>query len=168
MNRALFLDRDGVINEDYGYVHRINDFHFRTGIFDVCRSAQSAGMKIVVITNQSGIGRLMYTKADYNYLTEYMIDQFRLRNIVINSVYCCPYHPTAGIGHYRLNSYDRKPNPGMLVKACQDHNINPLSSIMIGDKDSDRQAASSLSILHYVDSTSKTWSQEAIMLLESL
>jgi D-glycero-D-manno-heptose 1,7-bisphosphate phosphatase len=78
MNRALFLDRDGVINEDYGYVHKIEDFHFREGIFDVCRAALTARMKIIVVTNRAGIGRGFYTEQDYLKVTEYMFMNFEL------------------------------------------------------------------------------------------
>ena len=157
MNRALFLDRDGVINEDYGYVHKIEDFHFREGIFDVCRAAQQARMKIIVVTNQAGIGRGYYSVDDFQYITDYMVERFRLEHIHIDNVYKCPFHPEHGLGHYKLNSYDRKPRPGMFIKACQQYNINPGLSVMIGDKPSDRDAAYSVGIKHYIDSNMFSW-----------
>ena len=162
MNRALFLDRDGVINEDYGYVHKIEDFHFREGIFDVCREAQQAGMKIIVVTNQAGIGRGFYTEEDYKQITLFMITSFQKANVSITGVYHCPYHPLHGIKHYKRDSYDRKPNPGMLLKAIRDHRVSPEYSIMVGDKPSDELASSRAGIPIFVDSTSKTWHQEVI------
>jgi D-glycero-D-manno-heptose 1,7-bisphosphate phosphatase len=161
MNRALFLDRDGVINEDYGYVHKIEDFHFREGIFDVCRAAQKARMKIIVVTNQAGIGRGYYSVNDFKILTSYMSEKFASEHIYISDVYHCPYHPEHGIGHYKKASFCRKPNPGMLVIACSDHNINPRTSLMIGDKESDRKAAMALGILNFVDASKIGWAHHA-------
>jgi D-glycero-D-manno-heptose 1,7-bisphosphate phosphatase len=157
MNRALFLDRDGVINEDYGYVHKIEDFHFRDGIFDVCRAAQKEHMKIVVVTNQAGIGRGLYQHADFQSVTQYMRSAFSGEGVTISGVYCCPDHPDHGLGHYRRISYDRKPSPGMLVKACNDLNINPKCSVFIGDKVSDREAAYKICVYHYIDATRSNW-----------
>lgn len=165
MNRALFLDRDGVINEDYGYVHKIEDFHFREGIFDVCRAAHKARMKIIVVTNQAGIGRFLYSPDQYQHITGYMIDKFGESGINISGVYHCPYHAICGIGHFKSASYNRKPYPGMLVTACNEHSINPLLSIMIGDKNSDKSAASAIGIKIYLDATNANWIQEAIRVL---
>jgi D-glycero-D-manno-heptose 1,7-bisphosphate phosphatase len=162
MNRALFLDRDGVINEDYGYVHKIEDFHFREGIFDVCHAAQKARKKIIVVTNQAGIGRGLYGIDDFNTLTDYMLCQFEDHQITISAVYHCPYHPTHGIGNYKKQSYDRKPAPGMLLRACRDFDINPRLSVMIGDKPSDRQAAFQAGVRTYIDATSPCWTLHSI------
>ena len=169
MNRALFLDRDGVINEDYGYVHRIEDFHFREGIFDVCREAQNATMKIIVVTNQAGIGRGYYSHNDFKLLTSYMCNKFASEHIYISDtdVYHCPYHPDHGIGHYKRDSFCRKPNPGMLANACDDHDINPHLSMMIGDKDTDRLAAISFCIRDYIDATSSSWVGDALRIIRS-
>lgn len=162
MNRALFLDRDGVINEDYGYVHKIEDFHFREGIFDVCRAAQEARMKIIVVTNQAGIGRGHYSLHDFEVLSEFMLKVFSDEDIFVQSVYYCPYHPTAGIGMYRRQSYDRKPLPGMLLQACREHNINPALSVMIGDSNSDMSAACSMGIKWFVNATKPSWVKDSI------
>lgn len=166
MNRALFLDRDGVINEDYGYVHKINDFHFREGIFNVCRLAKKERMKIVVVTNQAGIGRGFFSQEDFQYVTAYMLDHFESLGITIDQVYHCPFHPYFGVGHYRRHSFDRKPSPGLLLKACRDHNINPSASIMVGDHASDRIAAFSIGIRNFIDATNKAWSLNAIRLIQ--
>lgn len=167
MNRALFLDRDGVINEDYGYVHKIEDFHFREGIFDVCRAAQRSKMKIIVVTNQAGIGRGLYNEAQYQLLSRHMLDRFRAEEIHIHSVYHCPFHPTHGLGHYKSSSFDRKPFSGMFIKACRDHHINPTFSIMIGDKETDRHAAYAVGVRNYIDSSSALWADSAIKLIQA-
>ncbi len=140
MNKALFLDRDGVINVDNNYVYRIEDFVFIDGIFDLCSHAQILGYKLVVITNQAGIGRGYYTIEDYQNLTSWMVKQFAERSVRIERVYYCPYHPTAGIGKYKTDSFDRKPNPGMILKAKKELHLDLEKSILIGDKDSDIEA----------------------------
>lgn len=138
---ALFLDRDGIINIETHYVHRIADFVFIEGIFELCRSAQSAGMAIVVVTNQAGIGRGYYTEAQFHTLTEWMCTRFADEGISIAGVYFCPFHPEHGIGAYQMDSYDRKPNPGMLFRARDELGIKLEKSILVGDKASDIAAA---------------------------
>ncbi|MNI33878.1 D-glycero-alpha-D-manno-heptose-1,7-bisphosphate 7-phosphatase [compost metagenome] len=136
-NKALFLDRDGVINIEKNYVYKIEDFEFIDGIFEVTKYFQDLGYLLIVITNQAGIGRGYYTEEDFAVLNDWMINQFKKRNININAVYYCPYHPLYGIGDYRLDSFDRKPNPGMIFRAEIDHNIDLTQSVLIGDKNSD-------------------------------
>lgn len=138
--KALFLDRDGVINVEKNYVYRIEDFEFLPGIFDLCELAMRLGFRLVVITNQAGIGRGYYGEADYQALTHWMVQQFREHGVVIDRVYHCPHHPTAGIGEYRQESFHRKPNPGMLLMARDDLGLDLSRSILVGDKDSDIEA----------------------------
>ena len=133
----MFLDRDGVINVDKGYVARIEEFEFVPGIFELCRDAQRLGFTPIVVTNQAGIGRGLYSEQDFHILTEWMLAEFRARGAGIGRVYYCPDHPTAGIGRYRRDSPDRKPNPGMLLRARDDFGLDLSRSVMIGDKDSD-------------------------------
>jgi D-glycero-D-manno-heptose 1,7-bisphosphate phosphatase len=140
MNKALFLDRDGVINVEKNYVYRIEDFEFVDGIFELCTCAQALGFKLVVITNQAGIARGYYTVGDYQRLTDWMLRQFAARGICIDRVYYCPFHPTAGVGEYRRNSFDRKPNPGMILRAKEDLALDLSRSVLVGDKDSDIEA----------------------------
>jgi D-glycero-D-manno-heptose 1,7-bisphosphate phosphatase len=138
--KALFLDRDGVINVEKNYVYRIEDFEFLPGIFELCARASALGFTLVVVTNQAGIGRGYYTEADFLRLTEWMLAVFRERGIVIQRVYHCPYHPTAGIGEYRRDAFCRKPNPGMLLEARDDMGLDLARSVFIGDKTSDMAA----------------------------
>lgn len=140
VQKALFLDRDGVINVEKNYVCRIEDFEFLPGIFELCAVAGELGFKLIVITNQAGIGRGYYSEDDYQRLTDWMLEQFRERGSPIDLVYHCPYHPTAGIGEYRKESFDRKPNPGMILKACRDFGLDLSKCVLIGDKDSDIEA----------------------------
>lgn len=137
MNKALFLDRDGIINIDGHYVHKIEDFHFMDGIFDFCRTAKDKGYKLIVFTNQSGIARGYFHEEDFHKLTEWMCKRFEEEKCSIEKVYYCPYHPTKGIGKYKCESEDRKPNPGMLYKARDEFNLDLSASVVIGDRDRD-------------------------------
>lgn len=139
--KALFLDRDGVINVEHGYVHRHQNFQFQEGIFELCRAAQDLGYLLVVVTNQAGIARGYYTEPDFLELTDWMIREFARRQIRVARVYYCPYHPVHGVGAYRQDSPDRKPKPGMLFRAEADFNLDLNSSVLIGDQITDIQAA---------------------------
>src|SRR5262245_14372218 len=123
-NKALFLDRDGVINVEQGYVHLRDEFHFQRGIFELCRAAQALSYLMVVVTNQAGIARGYYTDSTFLELTQWMIRKFDEQQIQIARVYYCPYHPVHGVGGYRGDSPDRKPKPGMLVRAQADLNLD--------------------------------------------
>lgn len=138
--RALFLDRDGVINVDHHYVHRIEDFEFLPGIFELCASARDAGLHLVVVTNQAGIGRGLYGEAEFQALTQWMCERFRAQGTPIARVYHCPFHPTAGIGDYRRESFDRKPQPGMLLRARDELMLDLAASAFLGDQDTDMAA----------------------------
>jgi D-glycero-D-manno-heptose 1,7-bisphosphate phosphatase len=146
MNKALFLDRDGVVNVECCYVHRPEDFFFQEGIFDLCRAAQSLGYLLVIATNQAGIARGYYTEPEFLELTEWMAGQFVRQGITITRVYYCPYHPVHGIGKYKRDSVDRKPKPGMFLRAKADLNLDLTSSILIGDKLSDIKAGRSAGV----------------------
>jgi D-glycero-D-manno-heptose 1,7-bisphosphate phosphatase len=140
VNRAVFLDRDGVINEDTGYVYKPEDFRFTDGIFEFCRKAREQEYLLVVVTNQAGIARGYYTEEDFQNLTNWMLARFTDRGVKISAVYFCPYHPEHGTGIYKRDSYDRKPNPGMILKACGRFDIDPARSALIGDNNSDIEA----------------------------
>ena len=140
LSPALFLDRDGVINVDHAYVHREQDFEFIDGIFDLVRLARSLDMRVVVVTNQAGIGRGLYTEDDFARLTSWMCGRFAQAGAAIDRVYHCPTHPTEGRGAYRVESALRKPNPGMLLAARDALNLQLARSVLVGDKMSDMQA----------------------------
>lgn len=131
MPKALFLDRDGTINDDLGYVYRREDFHFIPGIFELCTLAQEHGYLIIIITNQSGIARGYYTEADYEQITAYMIAEFARRGIRIHDVLHCP----------DLTGNNRKPNPGLFMEAQTKHRIDMAASLSLGDKERDVEAA---------------------------
>jgi len=143
---ALFLDRDGVINIETHYLHRIEDFKFIPGTFKACRTFQASGYAIIIITNQAGIGRGYYTETDFHHLTAWMTRQFQANGIHITQTYYSPYHPTHGIGDYRRDHPDRKPNPGMLHRAQKDWHIDLAASVLVGDKESDIQAGQAASV----------------------
>ncbi len=138
---ALFLDRDGVINVEHGYVHRKEDFDFIDGIFELVAQANKKGYWVVVVTNQAGIGRGYYTEADFHALMDWVCEQFTLRAGRIDAVYFCPDHPEHGIGQYRKENECRKPGSGMFFQAAADLDIDLPGSIMVGDKISDMVAA---------------------------
>jgi D-glycero-D-manno-heptose 1,7-bisphosphate phosphatase len=138
--RAMFLDRDGVINVNCGYVHDVESFKFIDGIFEVARAAHDRGYRLVVVTNQSGIGRGYYSEQQFNQLTEWMCNRFLSEGAPIEKVYFSPFHPTAGLGAYRKNDISRKPRPGMINQAQRELNLDLRSSILIGDNAIDIQA----------------------------
>ncbi len=139
-NKALFLDRDGVINVDKHHVYKIEDCEFIDGIFDLCRKAKSDGYLIIVVTNQAGIAKGKYTEEDYFKFRDYVHKEFKKQGCPIDAEYFCPYHTEAVIEKYCKDSYDRKPNPGMILKAQHDFDIDLNQSILIGDKQSDIEA----------------------------
>ena len=132
--RRGFLDRDGIVNIERDYVHRAGDFTFVDGIFDLCRAARDRGFLIVVITNQSGIARGLYTEEDFAAVTLWMIGKFAAEGIAIAKVYHCPYHPEATIERYRCDHADRKPSPGMILRARDELQLDLSASILIGDR----------------------------------
>jgi D-glycero-D-manno-heptose 1,7-bisphosphate phosphatase len=146
MKRALFLDRDGVINVDVGYLHRPEDCVFIPGIFDLVRSVRQRDYEVFIVTNQAGIGRGYYSEQTFVDFTAWMLSQFMLERAPITAVYHCPHHPTAGIGEYHRECECRKPAPGMLLRAAREHEIDLKGSIMVGDTLTDMQAAKSAGI----------------------
>jgi D-glycero-D-manno-heptose 1,7-bisphosphate phosphatase len=147
---ALFLDRDGVINADHGYVHRPDDFSFVPGIFELARfAAADLGWPVVVITNQSGIGRGLFGEREYQELTRWMCARFAGERAPIARVYHCPYHPTHGIGAYRADHPWRKPRPGMILQAAKDLGLDLPGSALVGDgmRDIEAGAAAGVGLL---------------------
>jgi D-glycero-D-manno-heptose 1,7-bisphosphate phosphatase len=138
---ALFLDRDGVINVDRGHIHRSDQFEFVPGIFQLARFwTNELRRPIVVVTNQSGIGRGYFDESAYAHLTRWMCDRFEAERAAITRVYHCPYHPVHGVGEYRRDHPWRKPNPGMILQAVSDLGLDPARCAIVGDKKSDIEA----------------------------
>lgn len=139
--RAVFLDRDGVVNVDHGYVGRWEDFEFVPGAVDAMRRLHQAGWQLVVVTNQSGVARGYYTEADYEALTERMKAELAAAGAPLAGVYHCPHHPKGSVAAYARDCDCRKPAPGMILRAAGELTIDLAASVLVGDKDSDLQAA---------------------------
>ena len=137
--KTIFLDRDGVINKEINYLHKIDDFEFTDGIFDACLYFLNLGYKIIIITNQSGISRGYFTESEYQKVTQWMLNQFKYKNISILDVFHCPHGPDSSCNC-------RKPNPGMFLQAKAKHNTDMTKSWMIGDKERDIIAANKAGI----------------------
>ena len=145
MNKTIFLDRDGIINVDTGYVSKIEEFKFSDSIFNVLRMFQDLGYLLIVVTNQAGIARNFYDENDFFNLTDWMLNEFKKQDIVINNVYFCPHHP-----EFTGECECRKPNPGMLLKAKKEYNIDMGRSFIIGDKESDIMAGINSGIMNTI------------------
>ena len=144
--KAIFLDRDGVINVDTGYVHRISDFKFLEGIFELTRAAVTKEYLVFVVTNQAGIGRGYYSEEDFQIVTTWMLARFESEGVEIKKVFFSPYHPVHGIGGYKKDDISRKPRPGMLLEAKREFDLDLSSSVLIGDKASDIRAGISAGV----------------------
>ncbi|MDP3747964.1 MAG: HAD family hydrolase [Phenylobacterium sp.] len=139
---ALFLDRDGVLNEDPGYVHRWEDFRWIPGAREAVAAFNRAGWWVFVVTNQSGIGRGYYGEDDVVALHAMMSESLAEAGGRIDAFYYCPQHPDATVEAYRHpDPPDRKPNPGMILRALREWPVDVGRSIMVGDKDADMEAA---------------------------
>ena len=138
---ALFLDRDGVVNEEAGYLFRPSDVHWVEGIFSLIATARRLGYRVVVVTNQSGIARGLYTTADFEHLMAWMRTEIQARGGDLDAVYHCPFHPVHGTGEWKREHVDRKPGPGMLLRAARDLNLDLRRSVLVGDRCSDIAAA---------------------------
>jgi len=136
LRKALFLDRDGVVNVEKNYLHKIEDFELMEGILDVCRMYQDAGYLIIIVTNQSGISRGYYTEEDFTRLSQWMVEHFNQLGVTITHIYHCPHHESIdGVCECR------KPEPGMLLLAQKEYDLDMASSVMIGDNERDIEAA---------------------------
>jgi D-glycero-D-manno-heptose 1,7-bisphosphate phosphatase len=146
--RALFLDRDGVINIDHGYVYLPEQTEWVPGIFELCRSAQGLGYDLIVITNQAGIARGYYDEAQFEAYTRWLHGQFANRGLPILATYHCPHHPTEGIGELRRQCDCRKPEPGMILRASRELDVDLATSAFVGDKPSDMAAGRAAGVGH--------------------
>lgn len=150
LRKAAFLDRDGVINIDHGYLYQPEQFDFIDGVFDACRHLQNLGYLLIVVTNQSGIARGYYTEHQFALLTSWMKQQFAAQGVKIDGVYYCPHHLEKGQNPYNIDCDCRKPQPGMFNQAIREYGIDPAQSMMLGDKAADMQAAAAAGVARKV------------------
>lgn len=143
---AAFLDRDGVLNVDHGYVWRPADFVWLPGVLDALGELERLGYALVVITNQSGVGRGFYSEDDVRALHTHMTATLAAQGIHLAGVYFCPHHPEASVARYRCRCDCRKPAPGMLRAAIDELGLDPARSVLVGDKVSDIEAGQAAGI----------------------
>ena len=136
LRKALFLDRDGVVNVEKNYLHKIEEFELVEGIVEVCRAYQESGYLIIIVTNQSGISRGYYSEEDFATLSQWMVEHFKTLGITITHIYHCPHHESID-GACEC----RKPEPGMFLEAQKAYDLDMKMSVMIGDNERDIEAA---------------------------
>ena len=139
-NRAVFLDRDGTINVEVQYLSKVEEFRLIPGVPYALQRLKDAGFLLVVVTNQSGIGRGLYDEAALQAIHDRMHEELGGFGITIDACYFCPHHPEHAKGDYRIECSCRKPLPGMLQQAALDLDIDLSRSYMIGDKLGDIEA----------------------------
>lgn len=144
--KALILDRDGVVNREVGYLSRPEDVDWVPGIWELCRAARDAGFVIALVTNQSGIARGLYSEEQFNSLMRWMGEQFAAEGVAMAAYYYCPHHPEHGVGEYKRECVDRKPGPGMLLRAARELDLDLAASVMVGDRCSDVGAANAAGV----------------------
>jgi len=136
-NKALFLDRDGILMDDTGYVGNPDEVVVLESAVSPLKKAQSQGYRLIVVTNQAGVAKGLFTLADALAVNQRLQEEFRARGVHLDDFFMCPFHPEAVVEEFRCESEDRKPNPGMILKAAEKHGLDLRRSIMVGDKDSD-------------------------------
>ena len=163
--KALLLDRDGVVNVEKNYLYKPSEFEFVDGIVELCFHFQSLGYMIIIVTNQSGIARGYYTTQQFLELTDFMEDEFAKFGVKIAKTYFCPHHPEI-TGKCRC----RKPEPGMILDAAQEFEIDLPSSVMIGDKERDIEAAINAGVgaSYLFDETKSVTTSKATKIVHSL
>lgn len=158
-NKAIFLDRDGILIEDFGYPHKPEHLKIKLEIIPHLQKAQKLGYLLIIVTNQAGIAKGIFSLEQYHSFQEHLVSQLRQRAIHITASYFCPFHKNGIIPPYNRDSPDRKPAPGMLLKAQEDYNIDFNQSYMIGDKFSDNIPLVKSFILEsaYTKGEGETW-----------
>lgn len=141
MNKAVFFDRDGTLNEEVHYLHKIEDFKWIEGAIDAIKFCNDNGYLAIVITNQSGVARGYYPESDIMKLYDWMNDDLAKHGAHLDGIYYCPHHPTGKVKEYAIECDCRKPKPGMLFKAQKEHDIGLKSSYLIGDGSRDVECA---------------------------
>lgn len=146
MKKALFLDRDGTINVDKHYVYKKEDFVLIKGVTDAIKRYSNKQFVVIVVTNQSGIGRGLFTEADMLSVHKYAEQLMATEGVKIDKWYYCPHHPIYGIGRYKIECNCRKPNTGMLEQAIKEFDIDVGKSLLVGDKESDIKCGQKMGI----------------------
>ncbi len=144
--KAIFLDRDGVINQEVNYLHKIEDFKFTDNCISALKLLQSAGYSLFIVTNQAGIGRGYYSESDFHNLMNWLDTELAKHGVNITDIEFCPHHPTGATGIYKRYCTCRKPKPGMLLNLIGKHDVDVSKSFMVGDKFSDLEAAEAAGI----------------------
>jgi D-glycero-D-manno-heptose 1,7-bisphosphate phosphatase len=148
---AALLDRDGVLNVDHGYTHRPEDLEFLPGAVAAVRRLNRAGWQVIVVTNQAGVARGYYDEAAVEAFHAAMNAALAAQGARIDAFYYCPFHPEADVEAYRhANHPDRKPNPGMVLRALADFGVEAARAFLVGDRDSDLAAAASAGVRGYL------------------
>ncbi len=140
LRAAAFIDRDGVINEELNYVHRVEDFRLVAGAAEGLRRLADAGFELIVVTNQAGIAKGLYTEEDFRELTRHMRAMLAQDGVEFLDVLHCPHHPQATVARWRVDCDCRKPAPGMILEAARRHRLDLSHSVLVGDKTSDTDA----------------------------
>ena len=136
----MFLDRDGVINEDTGHLYKICDWIFTTNCLKALKAIVEKGYQLIIITNQAGIAKGYFTVEDYERLTDWYIDVLKAHEIPILDVFYCPHHPQGKVVQFTQQCKCRKPQPGMIKRGLDKYEIDMDNSVLVGDKASDVQA----------------------------
>tara|TARA_B100000780_G_scaffold278684_1_gene253158 strand:+ start:1014 stop:1529 length:516 start_codon:yes stop_codon:yes gene_type:complete len=160
LNKCVFLDRDGVLNKDMGYISNIKEFKIYPFTAKAIRLLNDQGYLVILITNQAGVGRGLITLKQLNSIHMYLKKMIKKNKAIINDIYFCPFHPTHGIGKYRKNTQDRKPGSGMIKKAVKKWNIDINNSFMIGDRKKDLLSAKGAGVKFYYKSKKKNLYQQ--------
>lgn len=159
-NKAVFLDRDGTINIDKNYMYKIEEFEFIENVVEALKILYDLGYKLIVVTNQAGIGRGYYTEDDLEKLNNYMTEKLQDAGIKIEKCYFCPHHAEHGIGKYKTECECRKPKPGMILEGIKEFNIDAENSYMVGDKMSDAEAGINAGVKPVIVRTGKDITNE--------
>ena len=141
MKRAIFFDRDGVLNEEVGYLWQVDKFKWIDGARDAIKLCNERGFLTVVVTNQGGIAKGLYTAREVDALHAFMQRELSEVGAHIDAFYYCPHHPAGTVAEFSIVCDCRKPQPGLILRACRELDIDPAQSILIGDSKRDIESA---------------------------